>query len=176
MEYPEDEGLAETPATSDEDLVKLTGNVEVKDVTFGYSPLAEPLIENLSFTVRPGGSVALVGASGYGKSTVSALVAGLYQPWSGEVLFDGKPRAAYPHEVVTSSVAVVDQEIILFDDTIENNIKMFGPTIEDFEMILAARDAGIHDDIQRMPGGCPYSFVKGSGWKFSTTWLTAGSS
>ena len=153
MEYPEDEGLAGTPATSDESLVKLTGNVEVKDITFGYSPLAEPLIENLSFTVRPGGSVALVGASGCGKSTVSALVAGLYQPWSGEVLFDGKPRAAYPHEVVTSSVAVVDQEIILFDDTIENNIKMFDPTIEDYEMILAARDAGIHDDIQRMPGG-----------------------
>ncbi|MBO7673441.1 MAG: NHLP family bacteriocin export ABC transporter peptidase/permease/ATPase subunit [Atopobiaceae bacterium] len=153
MDYPEDEGLAGTPATSDDSLVKLEGAVELRDVTFGYSPLAEPLIANLSLSVRPGGSVALVGASGCGKSTVSALVAGLYQPWSGEVLLDGKPRAAYPHEVVTSSVAVVDQEITLFDDTIENNIKMFDPTIEDSHMVRAARDAGIHDDIQKMPGG-----------------------
>ena len=153
MEYPEDEGLAGTPAKSDDDFAKLEGAVELKDVTFGYSPLAEPLIEGLSLSVRPGGSVALVGASGCGKSTVSALVAGLYQPWSGEVLLDGKPRAAYPHEVVTSSVSVVDQEITLFDDTIENNIKMFDPTIEDSRMVLAAQDAGIHEDIQKMPGG-----------------------
>ena len=153
MEYPEDEGLAGTPAKSDDDFAKLEGAVELKDVTFGYSPLAEPLIEGLSLSVRPGGSVALVGASGCGKSTVSALVAGLYQPWSGEVLLDGRSRAAYPHEVVTSSVSVVDQEITLFDDTIENNIKMFDPTIEDSRMVLAAQDAGIHEDIQKMPGG-----------------------
>ena len=153
MEYPEDEGLAGTPAKSDDDFAKLEGAVELKDVTFGYSPLAEPLIEGLSLSVRPGGSVALVGASGCGKSTVSALVAGLYQPWSGEVLLDGRSRATYPHEVVTSSVSVVDQEITLFDDTIENNIKMFDPTIEDSRMVLAAQDAGIHEDIQKMPGG-----------------------
>ena len=153
MEYPEDEGLTGTPAQQDDDLVKLKGEVELKHVTFGYSRLAEPLIEDLSLRVRPGGSVALVGASGCGKSTVSALIAGLYQPWSGEVLLDGKPRNSYPHEVVTSSVSVVDQEITLFDDTIENNIKMFDNTIEGFDMILAARDAGIHDDIVRMPGG-----------------------
>ena len=153
MEYPEDEGLAGTPAASDEDFAKLEGAVELKDVTFGYSPLAEPLIKDFSLSVKPGGSVALVGASGCGKSTVSALVAGLYQPWSGEVLLDGRSRATYPHEVVTSSVSVVDQEITLFDDTIENNIKMFDPTIEDSRMVLAAQDAGIHEDIQKMPGG-----------------------
>ena len=153
MEYPEDEGLKGTPATSDADLVKLRGEVELRDVTFGYSRLADPLIEHLSLKVRPGGSVALVGASGCGKSTVSSLIAGLYQPWSGDVLLDGKPRGAYPHEVVTSSLMVVDQDIVLFDDTIENNIKMLDPTIEDFDMILAARDAEIHDDIVKMPGG-----------------------
>ena len=110
-------------------------------------------LKQLSLKVRHGGSVALVGSSGCGKSTLAALVSGLYQPWSGEVLFDGKPRAAYPHGVITSSVSVVDQEITLFDDTVENNIKMFDSTIEDYEMILAARDAGIHEDILKMPGG-----------------------
>ena len=153
MEYPDDEGLSGTPAKRDEDLAKLKGDVELKNVTFGYSRLADPLIKDFSCKVRAGGSLALVGGSGSGKSTLAALVCGLYQPWGGQVLFDGKQRAAYPHEVITSSVAMVDQEITLFDDTIENNIKMFDHTIEDFEMILAARDADIHEDIVSMPGG-----------------------
>ena len=153
MAYPDDVGLEETPTQEDADLVKLRGDVELRNVTFGYSRLAAPLIEDFSLKVRHGGSVALVGSSGCGKSTLAALVSGLYQPWSGEVLFDGKPRAAYPHGVITSSVSVVDQEITLFDDTIENNIKMFDSTIEDYEMILAARDAGIHEDIRKLPGG-----------------------
>ena len=153
MAYPDDVGLEETPTQEDADLVKLRGDIELRNVTFGYSRLAAPLIEDFSLKVRHGGSVALVGSSGCGKSTLAALVSGLYQPWSGEVLFDGKPRAAYPHGVMTSSVSVVDQEITLFDDTIENNIKMFDSTIEDYEMILAARDAGIHEDILKMPGG-----------------------
>ena len=153
MQYPEDEGLRGTPATSDEQLVKLRGEVELKQVSFGYARLDKPLIEDFSLRVKPGGAVALVGASGCGKSTIAALIAGLYQPWSGELLFDGKPRDAYPHEVITSSVAVVDQEITLLSDTIENNIKVYDPTIEDFDMILAAKDAGIHEDIVRMPGG-----------------------
>ena len=139
MAYPDDVGLEETPTQEDADLVRLRGDVELRNVTFGYSRLAAPLIEDFSLKVRHGGSVALVGSSGCGKSTLAALVSGLYQPWSGEVLFDGKPRAAYPHGVMTSSVSVVDQEITLFDDTIENNIKMFDSTIEDYEMILAAR-------------------------------------
>jgi ABC-type bacteriocin/lantibiotic exporter with double-glycine peptidase domain len=153
MQYPEDEGLRGTPATSDEQLVKLRGEVELRQVSFGYARLDKPLIEDFSLRVKPGGAVALVGASGCGKSTIAALIAGLYQPWCGELLFDGKPRDAYPHEVITSSVAVVDQEITLLSDTIENNIKVYDPTIEDFDMILAAKDAGIHEDIVRMPGG-----------------------
>ena len=153
MAYPDDVALEGTPAAEGADLVKLRGDVELRDVTFGYSRLAKPLIEDFSLKVRRGGSVALVGSSGCGKSTLAALVSGLYQPWSGEVLFDGKPRAAYSRAVMTSSVSIVDQEITLFDDTIENNIKMFDSTIEDFEMILAARDAGIHEDIVKMPGG-----------------------
>ena len=163
MDYPEDVGLVGTPAESDEDLVKLNGEVELKDVAFDYSPLNKPFIEGFNLKVKPGGSVALVGASGCGKSTISSLISGLYQPWEGEVLFDGKPRASYPHEVITSSVSVVDQDIILFEDTIENNIKMYDSTIEDFEMILAARDAGIHEDIMKMPGGYQRKLSSGGG-------------
>ena len=160
MEYPEDESIAgNDPETAD--LSKLRGNVEMKNVTFGYSRLEEPLIENFSLTLKTGQRVALVGASGCGKSTVSKLISGLYQPWSGEILFDGKPRKAYPREVMVGSLAVVDQDIILFEDTLANNIKMWDYSIEDFEMILAARDARLHDDIMKLPGGYQHRLTSG---------------
>ncbi|MBQ3638804.1 MAG: NHLP family bacteriocin export ABC transporter peptidase/permease/ATPase subunit [Clostridia bacterium] len=160
MEYPEDESIAgNDPETAD--LSKLRGNVEMKNVTFGYSRLEEPLIENFSLTLKTGQRVALVGASGCGKSTVSKLISGLYQPWSGEILFDGKPRKAYPREVMVGSLAVVDQDIILFEDTVANNIKMWDDSIEDFEMILAARDARLHDDIMKLPGGYQHRLTSG---------------
>jgi ABC-type multidrug transport system fused ATPase/permease subunit len=97
--------------------------------------------------------VAFVGTSGCGKSTLSKLISGLYEPWSGEILFDGKPISEIDRSVFTGSVAVVDQEIVLFEDTIANNIKMWDDSIEDFEMILAARDAQIYDDIMAREGG-----------------------
>ena len=160
MEYPTDEN-AEDHGAEGAGLSKLKGNIELKNVTFGYSRLEEPLIENFSLTMKSGERIALVGASGCGKSTISKLVSGLYQPWSGEILFDGKPRAAYPREVMVGSLAVVDQDIILFEDTIANNIKMWDDSIADFEMILAARDAQLHDDITALPGSYQHRLVSG---------------
>lgn len=140
---------------------KLSGNVVMKEVTFGYSRLNEPLIENFNLELKPGSRVAFVGSSGCGKSTLSKLISGLYKPWSGEILFDGKPIREINHEVFTGSIAVVDQDIILFNDTIANNIKMWDSSIEDFEMILAARDAKIHDDIMQRNGGYQYKIMEG---------------
>ena len=155
MEYPVTATFKEE---SDEnaEFTKLSGNVEVKDITFGYSKMAEPVIKNISFKLEQGSKIAIVGGSGCGKSTISKLLSGLYKPWSGEITFDGKKLSDINRSVFTGSVAVVDQEIVLFEDSIEDNIKMWDQSIEDFEMILAARDAQIHDDIMDIPGGYKY--------------------
>ena len=159
MEYPDDPAISVEPTITK--LEKLRGNVEIKNLTFGYSRLEEPVISDFSMSLKTGDRVAIVGSSGSGKSTISKLISGLYQPWSGEILFDGHPREEYPREVLTGSLAVVDQDIILFEDTIANNIKMWDTSIMDFEMILAARDASLHDDIMRMPGGYQHKLVSG---------------
>ena len=164
MEYPADKNTAVFTAGNGAEaaeLSKLNGYVELKNVTFGYSRLEEPLIKDLSLSLKPGQRVALVGASGCGKSTVSNLISGLYEPWSGEILFDGRPRSAYPREIMTGSIAVVDQDIILFEDTVANNIRMWDDSIQDFEVILAARDAQIHDDIVKLPDGYRHRLTSG---------------
>ena len=153
MRYPDDPAFSGISLPDEADFSKLSGELELKHVTFGYSRLEEPLIRDFSMHVRPGSSVALVGASGCGKSTISRLISGLYMPWSGEILFDGKPASEIDRSVFTGSVAVVDQEIVLFDDSIADNIKMWDSSVEDFEMILAARDAQIYDDILARKGG-----------------------
>lgn len=159
MEYPADVEFPE--GQEDVEYDKLTGLLEMKNVTFGYSRLAAPFIENFNLTLKPGSRVAFVGPSGCGKSTLSKLISGLYKPWSGEILFDGKPISAIDRSVFTGSLAVVDQDIILFEDTIANNIKMWDSSIEDFEMIMAARDAKLHEDIMQREGGYQYKITEG---------------
>ena len=161
MQYPSDVVYDSKPADEEETYQKLSGAIEMKNVTFGYSRLAEPLIRDFNLTLKPGSRVAFVGTSGCGKSTLSKLISGLYQPWSGEILFDGKPMTAIDRSVFTGSLAVVDQDIILFEDTIANNIKMWDASIEDFEMIMAARDAQLHEDIMQRDGGYNYRITEG---------------
>ena len=163
MEYPSDNVFAEKDSepSADAEYAKLSGNVELKHVTFGYAKLGEPLIKDFNLTLTPGKSVAFVGGSGCGKSTMSKLISGLYRPWDGEILFDGKPLSEIDRGLFTGSLAVVDQDIILFEDTIANNIKMWDDSIEDFEMILAARDAQIHNDIMQRPGGYQHKLIEG---------------
>jgi len=153
MNYPDDLALTNGADSGETTFAKLKGEVELKHVTFGYSRLGEPTVTDFSMHLKPGSRVAIVGASGCGKSTVSKLITRLYQPWAGEILFDGRPANTIPRSVFTGSVAMVDQEIVLFEDTIANNIRMWDDSIEDFEVILAARDAQIHDDILQRPGG-----------------------
>ena len=145
MSYPNDPNLEEKEKTAEYE--KLTGAIEMKDITFGYSRLGQPLIENFSMTVKPGQKIAFVGRSGCGKSTLARLLSGLYQPWSGSITFDGIPLGEIDRNVFTGSVSVIDQNVTLFEDTVAENIKMWDDAIEDFEMIMAARDAGIHEDI-----------------------------
>jgi len=134
-------------------IEKLTGHIELKGVSFGYNRLAQPLIKDFNMTLKAGSSVAIVGSSGCGKSTLTKLISGLYKAWGGEILFDGMPIAEVDRHAFTSSVAVVDQDITIFEDTISDNVKLWDTSIEDFEVILASRDAGIHNDIlQRQDG------------------------
>ena len=153
MEYPDDPALKYGADCEEKDFAKLKGEVELRNVTFGYSRLGKPAVSGFSMHLKPGSRVAIVGPSGCGKSTVSKLVAGLYRPWEGEILFDGRPISEISRNVFTGSVAMVDQEIVLFEDTIANNIRMWDESIEDFEVVLAARDAQIHEDILQRPGG-----------------------
>ncbi len=159
MSYPSDPIFE--PKEKKEEYRKLTGEIELKNISFGYSKLGDPLIRDFNMTVHPGQKVAFVGRSGCGKSTLAKLLSGLYEPWSGEILFDGLPISEIDRNVFTGSVAVINQDITLFSDTIAANIKMWDDSIEDFEMILAARDAGIHDDIVQRDNGYRHKMLEG---------------
>ncbi len=160
MNCKPDVDYADTEPGDDRSWAKLFGSLEMRGVTFGYSKFSPPLIENFSLKLEPGAKVAFVGPSGCGKSTLSKLISGLYKPWSGEILLGGIPIGQIPREILTGSLAVVDQDIILFEDTISANIKMWDSSIEDFEMILAARDSRLHEDIMQREGGYGYKILE----------------
>ena len=166
MKYRTDP-LTTAPAQGEQRIVdKLTGHIEFRNVTFGYSRAEPPLLEDFNLELQPGERVALIGPSGCGKSTVSKLLMGLYEPWSGEILFDGKPRDAYDRFALINSMGLVDQDIVLFTGTVRDNITMWDATIAENDIARAAQDACIHDAILARPGGYD-AFIDEGGRNFS---------
>lgn len=149
LHYP----ATEIADSADSEETKLKGSLELRGVTFGYSRLEPPLIEGLNLHLRPGDRVALVGASGSGKSTVAKLVCGLYHPWEGEILFDGRPRNQIGHAALARSLACVDQDLILFEGSARDNLTLWDDSVDEDIVVRAAQDACIYDDIVKLPGG-----------------------
>lgn len=159
LNYPE-----EQPA--DIGRSRLWGEVEMKNLVFGYSTLHKPLFPGFNMHLKPGEWVALVGGSGCGKSTLAKIITGIYKEWRGELLFDGIPREKIPHGVICNSVASVDQDVFLLSGTIEENITLFDSSIRHSDVVRAAKDACIHDDILRLDGGYEHMVAEG-GFNFS---------
>ena len=146
--------------------LQLTGQLELRNVTFGFNKSRQPLIKDLNLAIKPGQRVALIGPSGSGKSTLARLISGAYQPWSGEILFDGYPRDEIPEEVMRQSISMVDQEVVLFAASLRDNITLWNPAIPDEAIFASTRDAQIHDEILLRPHG--YStHVEEGGLNFS---------
>ncbi len=167
-EAAEDLGLTQRGQASEaiatlDGRLRLSGRVELRNVTFGYNRSHPPLIKDFSLRIEPGQRVAVVGPSGSGKSTLSRLLAGVYQPWSGEILFDGRNRSEIPEDVLSRSVSMVDQHFALFSASVRENITLWNPTVPDEVLVAAARDASIHDEILSRPLGYATQVDEGGG-------------
>ncbi len=159
LNYPDDEKFSF-------EKKRLSGELELQDVSFGYSPLDPPLLEHFNLYLKPGRWVAIVGSSGSGKSTLAKIVTGLYEEWSGKILFDGVDRRQIPRAVVVNSVSAVDQDVFQITGTVRQNITLFDDSIKQADVIRAAQDACIHEDILKLEGGY-YAEVKEGGLNFS---------
>ena len=154
LRYGVDPAVTSAPTEVPEDFpVKLEGRLELRGLTFGYSRLDPPLIEDFNLRLEPGMRVALVGGTGSGKSTVARMVTGLYKPWKGEVLFDDRVREDVPPRVMRNSLAAVDQSVFLFEGTVRENLTLWDRTVPQPEVVAAARDAAIHEEVAARPGG-----------------------
>lgn len=155
LRYPLDNDARQAMMSDESSVVpqKLTGHIEIRNLTFGYNRLDPPLIKDFNLTLKPGSRIALVGGSGSGKSTIAKLVAGIYEPWEGEILFDGQPRSEISRTQLKNSLAMVDQDIYLLEGTIRDNITMWDNTIPQTNVIQAAKDAAIHEEIAARIGG-----------------------
>ena len=140
----------------------MRGRVELRGVTFGYSRVAAPLIENFSMVLEPGVRVALVGGSGSGKSTIAKLVCGLYEPWQGQILFDGVPRREIPRSVLANSLSMVDQDILFFGGTVRENLTLWDTDVPQANLDAACIDAEIHDVVLSLPGGYESDLLEGA--------------
>ena len=149
-------------ADSEHQYLKLNGHVEIKNLTFGYSPLDAPSIKNFNLVAEVGQRIAIVGASGSGKSTVAKLIGGLYQPWSGKIFFDGKSRDEIPDEILTHSVAMVDQDLMMFGGTVRENLSLWDSSIRESNLIRACQDAAIANVIQSLTVGYETQLSEGA--------------
>ena len=167
LDYEEDP-LTEDKVTSEEwlaarDNKKPKGQLELRNLTFGFNRVDEPFIKDFNLTLKPGGWVALVGASGSGKSTLGNLICGLAQPMSGEILVDGEPLDSIPRDVRAMTISKVDQNISLFEGTVRDNITLWDSTVPMHLVQEAARDAEIEDEIQDIPGAYRGWLIEGGG-------------
>jgi ATP-binding cassette, subfamily C, bacterial len=166
LENAADQSLTQPEVSSElanpDTVGRLEGKIELRNLSFGYSRVAAPLIQNFNLTIQPGQRVALIGGSGSGKSTLAKLVAGLFEAWEGEILLDGVPRSQWSRAVLTDSIAVVDQDILLFADTVRANLTLWDVTVPNAAVEAACRDAAIHDVVLALPGGLDAPLLEGA--------------
>ena len=167
---PEDQSFQQQPTQPQDEALprqlRLSGQLELRNVRFGYKANRDPLLDDFSLTIEPGQRVAIVGPTGSGKSTLALLVAGVHQPWSGEILLDGRPRDQVPRDLIANSVSMVDQRIFLFAASVRENLTMWNPEVPDQSVVSAAMDAVIHEDIMARLNGYN-SLVEEGGRNFS---------